>query len=410
MADRRGESYADGYLDDEIQAFVVSRYCKGMKDAKIREALAKWLGKDPSELEEHIVRAEVLQARKNGRLRYEADREEGLANALENSLRALPIHATSPKPLISPKIEVVATTEPLDIARIGADRLRVEIISHFRESGREVLNIGFAGGLTPSLTAKALSELLTTPDVWPDDVYSATPKRKIYFHSIVGSINSSKPEVDPNSFLIYLASSNRDLRHFPFELRFFRMPAPGVVTWDEYRRLTGKDGRGGFGLINDMIQRKDNIDIIVASCGHWKENCSSVYDYLQNVCESNDKLRGPWLDTIAGLNARKILGDIMWWPIGASGPFRMGHTLRVFSLLDLFDLVKRVTPRQGRDGMMKPRGKVVLLVGPCSGSECRESKGKLLSGIMKMPRLPMTHLIVDSRSARDCIDHLTVTM
>ena len=410
MARRRGMRYADNFLDEEIQAFIVNRYCNGDKDAKIRQALADWLGKDLKDIEEHIVRTEVQLARKNGLIHFQAEPEKSLSTRLEDAILKLPIRSkaskrrNSPQKPIIPHVEVVATTETTDIARRAANRIQAEIIAHFKIPGRDTLHIGFAGGLTPSLTAKALAELLATPDAWPDEIYRATPKKQLSFHSMVGNINSSNLEVDPNAFMIYLASINGHSEKSPFDLRFFRLPAPGIVTWGEYRRLANKDNGGGFGLIQDAVGRKDLIDIVIASCGHFKENCNTAFDYLKDVCEHSETLRTPWLETIAELTERNIIGDLMWWPIGSRGPFRMEHNLRVFTLLNVFDLVKIVN--RVSYGKAENKRKVILLAGPCKGPLCRESKGELLAGILRMPRLPMTHLIVDSRSARDCIEIL----
>jgi histone H3/H4 len=406
---RRGESYSSEYLDDEIQAFVVSRYCKGWKEERIRKAVAKLLEKSLDEVEPHIARAEVLAARNQGRLSYVTGHQQELSSELLTSLLKDRIRSKRTTLEQPPGIEVVATTETSDVAHLGAKRLHAEIIAYFKASDRDVLNIGFAGGLTPSLTAKALAELLATPDIWPEEIYCVAPKKTIAFHSLVGIINSTYQEVDPNAFLMYLTSGRSSPAKLPFNLRFYRMPAPGIVTWEEYRHLIGRNGKDGFGLVSDAINRHSLIDIAVISCGHWKPNCSSAFDYLKDVCEVSHNLRPAWSATVAALAAHNVLGDLMWWPIGERGPFVMEHTLRVVSLLSIFDLVRMANPRPNHPATNTStlNKKVLLLVGPCSGLECRESKGNLLSRILRMPRLPMTNLIVDSRSARDCIAQLS---
>jgi len=387
MARRGNSSEAGGglpYSQDEIQAFILPLYMKGLTASAICVQARERLGID---LPQAAVKHEVRQARMQRRLRYEPGRDPVLAGRLEDfvSGRGLP-------PVTA---DVIATTEAADVARAAAERLCRLVSAAFRDDpARDELHIGFAGGHSPCLMAKALAEMLADPTRW--DLPPGC-RRRLVFHSVVGHMNPSNPEADPNAFFIYLAA-RRGLG-LPFDLRFNSLPAPGVVTRDEHRRLTGGDGGGGFGLVRAALRGRDRLDVIVFSCGHWGPGHQSVHDYLVEACHPDDALRSGWEAMATRLAEVGIVGDVMWTPIHPERALLHLHReVRLLGLVeDIFDLVRFANAAGTRHAAL-------LLAGPCSGPECRQSKGTILAALLRrMPRLPMTHLVVDSRSARDCL-------
>jgi hypothetical protein len=392
---RRNEGYSDLYTKDEVQAFILSRYVQGIEEEQIREDLKTHLH---IELKEgsHEIRHEVRLARRQGRLRYVPARDRALEQELDELL------LVRNKKLS--RIKVVTTTLPLDVAKAGADMLADEINSYFQyDPDREKIELGFAGGRTPSLMVQALSESLRNWNVWAKEILDKHPT--IVCHSLVGNMNPKHMEVDPNSYLVYLASMGSELYDGPFTLRFNNMPAPGLVTPEEYRRLTGQDGGPGFALIKAALQRRDELDFVVTSCAHWGTDHRSIRDYITEACAASPELKALWEETIRALDEQNVIGDLMWWPISRNN-IEVESKLRVMSMMTLPDLIRFVHPEAfgDRPPVTQSRaGKALLLAGPCSRPDCQKSKGEILGHILQMRHPPVTHLVTDSRSCRDCI-------
>jgi hypothetical protein len=395
MATTRNEGYSDLYTKDEVQAFIMSRYVQGIEEKQIRKDLQALLH---IELEERsaVIRHEVRLARRQGRLRYVPDRDTALEQELDGLLQLRNTKLS--------RIRVVTTTLPVDVARAGAEMLADEIKNYFDyDSGRRKVELGFAGGRTPSLMVQALAESLTNRNVWPKEILDKQPT--IVCHSLVGNMNPKHMEVDPNSYLVYLASMGSELHDGPFKLRFNSMPAPGLVTPEEYQRLTGEDGRPGFALIKAALQRRDELDFVVTSCAHWGKDHRSIRDYITEACEASPELEELWEETIRSLDKQNVIGDLMWWPISGEGT-EVQSKLRVMSMMTLPDLIRFVHPDafgDRQEGTPSRPGKALLLAGPCSRPGCQKSKGEILGTILQMKHPPVTHLVTDSRSCRDCI-------
>ena len=82
------------------------------------------------------------------------------------------------------------------------------------------------------------------------------------------------------------------------------------------------------------------------------------------------------------------IADIFWRPISKTGPIETATQVRAMTLLELGDLPKFIE-----------RNKYVLLVlGPCGA--CGAPKGPILDAVMKMPQHLVTHMVIDTRTAR----------
>ena len=88
------------------------------------------------------------------------------------------------------------------------------------------------------------------------------------------------------------------------------------------------------------------------------------------------------------------VGDLMWRPLGPNGPLtgERGKDIRAMTLLEL-DSLSPFIADEGKH--------VLLLLGPCG--MCGASKGKLLRNILGLKAHLVSHLVVDSRSAREML-------
>jgi hypothetical protein len=397
MAQRRRKFYdgRDGfqYSPEEVQSLILPLYLKNQRMAEICEVAKKRLG---IELSYADVNTEYRHARSHSRLSYQSGRDHRLAGRLEDFVTSREM-----KPIT---VDVIAAIEAAPIAHAGAERLCGLIAATFRdEPDRTEFHIGFAGGHSPCLMAKAMCEMLADPTRW--DLPAG--QRKVVFHSVLGHMNCSNPEVDPNAFFIYLAAASR-VAKLPFELCFDSIPAPGVVTRAEHRRLTGADGEGGFGLMRPALLRSlDRLNIIVFSCGHWGPGHQSVHDYLDEACARDDDLRASWREMAKELTDAGVVGDVMWTPIHPErAKLMVPRPLRLLGLVeDIFDLCRFANPKpRSGNAMSAPKRYAMLLAAPCTGPTCQQTKGRILATLFRSTsRLPMSHLITDSRSARDCL-------
>ncbi len=244
------------------------------------------------------------------------------------------------------------------VARTLLDLVRARVV----QSTAEEVHIGFAGGSSLRAAARILADLLCQPP------FDHLPKRLV-FHAMVAGFNVQDPRPDPNAFFTYLASG----AELPIETRFVALLAPGIVQ----TRMMGDLKR--IPDIREAYDRASEIDIIVTSAGgHWQEGHSALYDLYQRRSR-------PSLDA---LNAAGCIGDMMWRPIGAGGPIEVETEVRAMTLMELADLPAFL--RQGKQ--------VVLLMGPCG--ECRGPKSEVLRAILNQPKRMVSHVVVDSRSAR----------
>jgi hypothetical protein len=408
LASPRSQSDWNHYEKDEVQSLLANWFLDGMKQT---EALQKLRDEYRVNITANQAKNEMRKAREKRKLVYVPGHNEKLARALGAHLKGVGGESRDHPS----NVRIVTTSHPSDVAHAGASLLCEEIVRHFEyDKGRERLHIGFAGGRTPSLMAEAMAEFLMDPDRWPDWIVDSEPRKVLVFHSLVGNMNPHTPEVDPNAFLVYLAAAaNGPLAsEVPFALHFSSMPAPGVVTVEEYERLRGGVDKGGLAMVQAAFERRKLLDIVVASCGHWGPEHRSIHGYLSAACASDEGLRALWEETAAELDKLGVIGDMMWAPILPDRPVDAGDLanvrLRVLSLFDFGELVEFVHPSPTRGSKLAVNGgKVMLLVGPCSGAACPErSKGDLLATVLKMERPPVTHLVADSRTARTSLKRL----
>lgn len=335
-----------GFSYDELVSLVSKYFCRGHSMSEIREILAK---DDGISLNREEPWQMVSYAARKGWIRYVAPAEEELEQRLSQRYRQL-------------SVKVVRTGAADDVSYHVAQTL-LEMIRtrHQLNPDAEAVHIGFAGGSSLRRTAKILSDLLCR-------IPSTELPKRLVFHAMVAGFHIDNPRPDPNSFFTFLENDPA----LPVQTSFVALLAPGIVRSSLIRGLKAIED------IKSAYDRASELDIIVTSAGgHWQQGHSALYDmYLQRSPRS-----------LKLLDRAGVIGDLMWRPISRSGPCEVDTDIRAMTLIELTSLPNLIA-----------RGKqVLLLMGPCG--QCGGPKSDVLSAILEMRPLLITHLVVDSRSA-----------
>jgi DNA-binding transcriptional regulator LsrR (DeoR family) len=335
------------FLHDELVAAVCKYFCRGMPVAEIRDEVERKLGISLNREEPYRL---IAFAAQRGWLRFQAPLSHEVADQIKDRFPKLA------------NVRVVRTGVSDDISYHVASMLMDEVcsLSRMRSTNSEV-HIGFAGGVALRKSARMFSEMLKEPR---EDL----PK-KIVFHAMVAGFNMQDPSTDPNGFFAYFAGEPA----LQVKTSFLGLLAPGIVKTGEIEKLRSIE------YIRDAYERAREIDIVVTSAGgHWQEGHSG----LRNLYS----LWAP--QSLEQLNRAGCIGDMMWRPLGKDGPLDVRTDMRTVTLMELSDL----------PGFIKQKKRVLLLLGPCGN--CGGPKEDVLKAILAHKQRLITHLVVDSRSAR----------
>lgn len=258
-------------------------------------------------------------------------------------------------------VEVVQTYFFDDVADRGAAMLLRLVQKHHRANPFESeVHVGFAGGYSMWKLARAFAQLLKSP-------VENLPKTLV-FHSLVSSFDPQDPRTDPNAFALYFMTGRESL----IETRFVGMPAPGVLHECQVGDLKELPG------IRSAYDARHEIDIIATSASLWSDHDSMLYKHMKASDTSFNALQD------AG-----CIGDLLWRPIGSEGPIEITTEMRAMTLFELSELPELI--RSGKH--------VLLVLGPCGG--CNRPKGEILQAILDAEEPLISHLVVDTRSARE---------
>jgi NMD protein affecting ribosome stability and mRNA decay len=97
-------------------------------------------------------------------------------------------------------------------------------------------------------------------------------------------------------------------------------------------------------------------------------------------------------ESVEKLEKEGCLGDMLWQPIGPRGPFELDTQIRAMTIMKLSEVAKLIEEK---------RVQVLLVAAPCA--TCHRPKTEVLKAILEHERRLVTHLTVDSRSARSLI-------
>jgi len=254
---------------------------------------------------------------------------------------------------------VVSTARTEDVAYRGATML-LELLQQHHD-GTEV-HIGFSGGTGLRMLARRFAELLREP--------AQHLPSKIVFHALVAGFDVSDPTTDPNAFSTYFVGDPG----MPFETELVALHSPAMVEAKDAPKLQKLPG------IKEAYQCASAIDIIVTSTSCWTDEHSMLRHHMEAAGESVDDLEK------AG-----CLGDILWQPIGADGPFELNSRIRAMTIMRLCELSE----------LIKDNKHVLLVAGPCS--KCKRPKTQVVKAILDQRNHLITHLVTDSLCARQVV-------
>jgi DNA-binding transcriptional regulator LsrR (DeoR family) len=329
----------------EVLAAVCKYFCKGHTATEIREIMQKRHGVEMRREDPYQF---ISLAASRGWIRFIPPYEHTLREQIKNRCGWLQ------------GVEVVHTSVFDDVGYHGA-RLLLELLQKHRMPpySKDVVHVGFAGGHSMRKTAQAFAQLLREPA-------EGLPKT-VVFHAMVTGCDVDEPSTDPNAFFTYFLQDTA----LQIESKFVGLHAPIVVQSKDYAALRALKG------IKEAYASAQDLDIIITSGASWSDPDSMLRQYSEQSPKTREALEK------AG-----CVCDILWRPIGRTGPIEVETEIRAMTLIELQDLPRFIA--QGKH--------VLLVLGPCVA--CNRPKTEMLEVILKVtPRL-ITHLVVDSGTAR----------
>jgi hypothetical protein len=171
---------------------------------------------------------------------------------------------------------------------------------------------------------------------------------------------------------------NQPLREV--NVRFVGLRSPAIMKTGQYRELMKQDE------IHQAFLAAEKLDIIVTSGAEWDDAHSQL---RVGMDKSEESLRI--------LEEGGCVGDILWRPLGPSGPVETPTPYRAMTLFELSAL----------PGFISRGGRVLLMLGPCGG--CGRAKGKLLKTVLDQEQHLVTDLAVDTRTATTVVKGIVST-
>jgi DNA-binding transcriptional regulator LsrR (DeoR family) len=327
---------------------ICKSFCAGNKVDAIRKELREELG-DTAELKREAVYSYVHVAGSLQMLFVEVqEHAEYREKIYERCGQRIPVH-------------VVRTGSSHQVAQHAARLLLSLVREKTKEKGPDSpVHVGIAAGFSMRHLARAFAQLLCGPvDGLPEE---------IVFHTLVPGFDGTAPLTDPNTFSVFF--DHRDVMRV--DVRFLGLKAPAIVKTKGLAAI----------MKTDMIRRAQealvDLDIVVMSGAQWSDEHNL---YRQGLGAASPA-------TVQELLAAKCVGDVMGGPIGPDGPLNLDTEARALMLLGIDDLRSRI-----RNGT-----RVLLMLGPCHA--CGLPKGDLLGAVLGQNDPFITHLVVDSRTAR----------
>lgn len=336
-----------GELDHtEILSIICRYFCKGYTASQIVATLKK----KNLELRREDPYQYIAYAASRGWMRFVAPHEHALQEKIRHRFGWLQ------------NVEVVHTSVFEDVAYHGASML-IGVLQQLAPSHPEV-HIGFAGGHAMRKLAWTFAQFLREPiDGLP---------RAVVFHAMVAGFDVLDPTTDPNAFFTYF----HDDPAIQVETRFVGLHAPAVVKAGQFEELKDLDG------IRECYACKDEIDVIVTSASSWPDEHGMLRGYTGKSPKSERALK-----------AAGCVGDMLWRPLSRKGPIEIETEIRAMTLMELSELPAFIASGK----------RVLLALGPCV--RCDTPKAEVLEAVLNTKPPLITHLVVDSRSARPCLRH-----
>lgn len=337
----------DKLTHEEKRAVVCRLFCAGDKPSVIAERIQKEYA--PNKFSRQSVHRMLREAAEAGRFRFVPRASFVLSNKLRNRYGWLA------------DVKVVHTNEFEDVAYQGAQTL-IDLVQEVSRNSPQEVHIGFAGGHAMHRLAQIFAQLLDESD--------ADLPEMLVLHALVAGFDVRNPTTDPNTF--FTLFNNRTSVNTTYE--YVGLHTPPVVRASEYDTLRNAEG------IKESYDHAEDLDIIVTSAADWTDEHSTFRQYMEKSADCAEVL------VKAG-----CIGDMLWRPVGSRGPLNVQTKIRSMTLIELGDLPS-----------FTEKGKHVLLVlGPCAF--CRKPKSRILSAILASEERLISHLVVDTRSAKETL-------
>jgi DNA-binding transcriptional regulator LsrR (DeoR family) len=336
---------------DEQVAQVCKYFCQGFSPTEIAEIMRRHHG---VEMTREVPYKYLKYAASKGWLQFVGPRGDPLSREILGRHRYLQ------------KVEVVPTGVVEDVAARAAAML-VEMLREHRRGPhpKDEVHIGFAGGHAMRRVAKHLADQLIHP-------IGLLPQ-KVFFHALVAGFDWDMPVTDPNAFFLYFFRTNLQV-----EAHFVALHAPALVRPDRLQENLELPG------IREAAEQVNDIDIFVSSAAVMVDEHSMMSRYLKNPPHEDDGKRMQEM-----LQRDGCVGDMLWQPLSRKGPIKLQqYPYRSLSIVDLDQLPAFI--RRGRQ--------VLLMLAPCG--QCRRPKTEILQAILELDEPLITHLVVDSPTAR----------
>lgn len=334
--------------EEERQAVVCRLFCEGNGAAEIERRIQK--DYRPRKFTRQSAYPILIKAAKAGLMRFAPKASYPLSVRLHDRHKWLD------------EVKVVHTNQFEDVAYKGAETL-ITLLQTVKRQEEDKVHIGFAGGHAMRRLAQIFAQLLDESD--------AKLPETLVLHALVAGFEVLDPTTDPNTF--FMLFRNRTSVNTKFE--FVGLHTPPVVQASEYDSLRNAEG------IKESYEHAKDLDIIVTSAADWADEHSTFHKCMERSADCSEVLAR------AG-----CIGDMLWRPIGPEGPLEDVETrIRSMTLIELRKLPRFIK-----------RGKYVLLVlGPCA--MCQRTKSQILSGILASKERLISHLVVDTRSAKEVL-------
>ena len=340
----------------EIMSLACGYFSRGVPQARIKELMKKDHHVEMNRLDPNRL---IQKAAQMGRIQYLAPLEPRLADVIKTRYCALE------------SVDVVHTAAVNNVAYHGAKRLYhlIRRLYRLKGDGADSVHIGIAGGGTLRSFSESFRSLLVEAfsgeSMFPIDDLPPI----LHFHSMVAGFDPTDPTTDPNA----MTARFRLDEAIPIKTRFMGLQAPPVPDSEMIPKLKLQEG------IKEAFEQRDDIDVVVTSLGSWHG-----HSMLQDLMHRSRA-------AVRTLERARILGDMMWRPIGEDGPIELQTPIRAMTLMELSDL---------SDLICRRNGKVLLLAGPCF---CDKTKTRVLKSILDRKPPLVTHLVVDTRTARELV-------
>ncbi len=335
----------------------------------------------------------VRSARDHGNISYRMNREEELE--IELSKTFTPVTCC-----------VAGGVRAADVAVLGARSLFEYITNRENHPPGGDLRIGIHGGHSVTLLFRELSSLLfTKSEKEVQQLLTHLPKT-ILLQALIGNLGMT-PEGTPYTAFGYFTRNSNLHKLILNRFQFRGFTAPGLMVNGERESLNK------ITQCRSVMNSRMDLDVIVASCGHFSAGCISSYDFLREAVNDVENVLGMeaddlWSHYAESLNQRKVIGDFAWNPI--DGKCRVLDTTGLpFSVNNVASLDELCRFRQGNSQLLgresKP-GHLMLLAGPCTGEMCKDRyKVNLIRSILDHKECPVSQVILGVETAAQLLEH-----